>query len=196
MTVFKGVVIFALGFGFGVIGANMALKDSFEERVQEELDRVEMANQVKEYRNIPSDEADGSVTGQVGKLKLMQKEYTGIARRYDTQQEDPEEEASNSNGDINPYPYIITTQAFSFECEDHEKEILYYYGQDGVLCDDNQDLVGNWMELVGNVASYFDLTDGNHSESHAVYVRNERMQTDYEIIFLDKEYSTVVGEEK
>lgn len=191
MTVFKGVIIFALGFGFGVIGANMALKDSFEERVQERLDDIELGSKAR----VSADYGDpeGSITGQVSKLRLMRKEYTGLARQYDTQQEDPEEEDSNRNGDINPYPYVISTQAFSFECEDHEKEILYYYAQDGVLCDDNQDLVGNWTELVGNVDSYFGK---DASEEHAVYVRNERMETDYEIIFLDKKYSVVVlGEE-
>ena len=194
MTVFKGVVIFALGFGFGVIGANMALKDSFEERVQERLDDVEMGSKA----NVSADYGDpeGSITGQVSKLKLMRKEYAGVAKQYDTRPEDAEEEDGNRNGDINPYPYVISIQAFSFECDDHEKEILYYYGQDCVLCDDAQDRVDNGMELVGNVDSYFDLTNGNYNESHAVYVRNEIMQTDYEIIFLDKKYSVVVSGEE
>lgn len=191
MTVFKGVIIFALGFGFGVIGANMALKDSFEERVQERLDDIELGSKAR----VSADYGDpeGSITGQVSKLRLMRKEYTGLARQYDTQQEDPAEEDSNRNGDINPYPYVISTQAFSFECEDHEKEILYYYGKDRVLCDDQQDEVANQTALVGDVHSYFGV---DARDTHAVYVRNERMQTDYEIIFLDKKYSVVVSGEE
>ena len=191
MTVFKGVLIFTLGFGFGVIGANMALKDSFEERVQERLDEIELGSKTR----VSADHGDpeGRVTGQVSKLRLMRKEYTGLAKQYDTQQEDAEEEDSNRNGDINPYPYVITTQAFSFECDDHEKEILYYYGQDLVLCDDQQDEVADHTVLVGDVHSYFGV---DARDTHAVYVRNERLQTDYEIIFLDKKFSVVVSGEE
>jgi len=191
MTVFKGVLIFALGFGFGVIGANMALKDSFEERVQERLDDIELGSKAR----VSADHGDpeGSITGQVSKLRLMRKEYTGLAKRYDTQQEDAEEEDSNINGDVNPYPYVISTQAFSFECDDHEKEILYYYGKDRILCDDQSDEVTNHMVLVGDVHSYFGV---DARDTHAVYVRNEILQTDYEIVFLDKKFSVVVSGEE
>ncbi len=72
-------------------------------------------------------------------------------------------------------PYIISPEDFG-EIEEYEKISLYYFA-DGVLTDDNYELVDDVEEVVGNAPSFFgneDLDD--------IYVRNDAKRCDYELL--------------
>lgn len=85
-------------------------------------------------------------------------------------------------------PYIITAEEYS-EGESNGETFTYYAG-DSVLADENQDPVDDIRGTVGAEAlDHFGLGSG---DSRIVYVRNERIGIDFEIILHDGSYGEVV----
>lgn len=83
--------------------------------------------------------------------------------------------------------YVITPDEFA-ELEDYETHSLTYY-QDGVLTDEEDNPIDDIDELVGLES----LESFGMYETDSVYVRNERLKTDYEILLDMRSYSDVHG---
>lgn len=82
-------------------------------------------------------------------------------------------------------PYIISPDEFGEE-DEYETISLTYYA-DGVLADDMDYLVEDVKETVGNdYASHF-----GEYEDDSVFVRNDRLKADYEILMDERNYSDV-----
>jgi hypothetical protein len=89
-------------------------------------------------------------------------------------------------------PYIISLEEFSDEAPNYDKSTIYYYADDNTLSDENEEIITDVISIVGDQALY---SFGDRSEDpEIVYVRNEKLQIDYEIVCLNKSYSeTVLG---
>lgn len=85
-------------------------------------------------------------------------------------------------------PYVITDVEYS-EGE-YSTQTLHWY-KDGVLCDDDFNIVKDITRTVGNEA----LNSFGVYEGDAVYVRNDQYKIDYEILLEDDEYSRVAPRE-
>lgn len=83
-------------------------------------------------------------------------------------------------------PYVITSDEFLHEFDHHEKESLYYYTVDDVLTDDQLEPVKNQLNVVGQDAI------NRLSVEQNVWVRNEPLTTDYEIIRVTKSFKESV----
>jgi hypothetical protein len=90
------------------------------------------------------------------------------------------------NNVTNLSPYIIDIEQFSEEMEDNEKVTLYYYRDDQVLTDaDAEEVIADINGTVGK-----DSIDLLTSEiGNTVYVRNNKLRIDYEIVLLKQSYS-------
>lgn len=86
-------------------------------------------------------------------------------------------------------PYVISPDEFGSD-ENYGTETLYYY-DDGVLTDD----VNNPIEDVAGMVGDESLTTFGQYEDDAVYVRNERYMTDYEILADARKFADVVKSE-
>ena len=88
-------------------------------------------------------------------------------------------------------PYVISPDEFGNEFDYEEVSLTYY--ADGVLTDDQDNIIEDVEGLVG-------LDSLNHFgeyEDDSVFVRNDALQTDYEILADLRNYSdvcTVFGE--
>lgn len=80
-------------------------------------------------------------------------------------------------------PYIISDVEFSEEYDHHEKLTLLYYRLDDVLCDDTDDVVEDAEEVIG-----LEALDALDRET-TVWVRNETLGIDCEVIGLNKSYA-------
>lgn len=90
---------------------------------------------------------------------------------------------ANPNKDL---PYVITVDEFTDEFDQHDKVSLYYYKVDDVLCDEQEEVINEVEDTVGyNALSALDMQT-------TVWVRNERLRIDYEIIALNKSYAEQV----
>ena len=88
----------------------------------------------------------------------------------------------------NPFvekPYVISPEEFG-EFEEYEKISLTYYA-DQVLTDENNEEVDDVEEIVGEES----LTHFGEYEDDSVFVRNDRLKCDYEILLDQRNYSDV-----
>lgn len=83
-------------------------------------------------------------------------------------------------------PYVIPPAEFG-EKEDYDKISLTYYA-DNILVDDDNTL----LEDVENVVGFESLTHFGEYEDDSVFVRNDRLQCDYEILLDQRKYSDVL----
>lgn len=83
-------------------------------------------------------------------------------------------------------PYIIDDQEFTNEFDHHDKISLYYYRGDDVLCDEHEEVINDIEETVG-----YDALAALDMQT-TVWVRNEPLCIDYEIISINKAYAEQV----
>ena len=107
---------------------------------------------------------------------IIQKEgYTNYSRSVEEKKGDPFVEK----------PYVISPEEFG-EFEEYEKISLTYYA-DQVLTDENNEEVDDVEEIVGEES----LTHFGEYEDDSVFVRNDRLKCDYEILLDQRNYSDV-----
>ena len=72
--------------------------------------------------------------------------------------------------------------------DDYETFSLSYYS-DGVVADDNDDLVDDVDEVIGLES----LKHFGEYEDDSVFVRNDRLKCDYEILLDQRRYSDLIN---
>ncbi len=174
------VLAFMVGAGMGSICAWKLLKRKYERIVQEEIDSVKAA-----YATRESIEKAGKcfLEGFHDGIVKVAKERTqdnGDFKKYVSIIEDRKEEAFVEK------PYIISPEEFG-EFEEYEKISLTYYA-DQVLADENDEEVDDVDEIVGGDS----LTHFGEYEDDSVFVRNDRLKCDYEILLDQRNYSDVI----
>lgn len=87
---------------------------------------------------------------------------------------------------INGLPYVIDYAEYQDGPEEYEREFLYYYSVDRVLCEEDDAIVEDEEELVG--LDYEDVLDMQTT----VWVRNDELLTLYEIHRIDESYKISV----
>ena len=87
----------------------------------------------------------------------------------------------------NGLPYVIDFDEYEETIEGYERQTLYYYALDRVLCEDNDEEVEDEEVLVG-----FDYEDVLDMQTTA-WVRNDQIMVIYEIIRVDDSYAETVA---
>lgn len=87
-------------------------------------------------------------------------------------------------------PYVISTLDFMNGEDSFDKITITYFEEDDTLCDEREEVIPNVEATVGTEA----LTKFGHlsDDSKIVYVRNERIKTDFEIALDTRSYTEVV----
>lgn len=114
-------------------------------------------------------------------LKEMQKELRKL--KYVNYSKREEVDIVDTN------PYVISPEAFG-DMDDYETVSLTYYS-DGILADDADNIIEDVDDTVGKGS----LETFGEYEDDSVFVRNERLKCDYEILLDTRKYSDVVGDE-
>lgn len=87
-------------------------------------------------------------------------------------------------------PKLIKVEDFG-EIFTYDTETLYLYNGDSILADENDDIIENEDELIGDCLDKFNFRDSNET---SIYVRNDRLRTDYEILKVSGSYrDDVIG---
>lgn len=104
--------------------------------------------------------------------------YNDIYRKkYGTDDASPTEE---------DYPmYIITPEEYASR-EGYEAESLYYY-KNGVLTDEDDNVIPNMEEMVGEDA----VNHFGEYEEDVIHIRNDDLETDYEIQYVDEDFEPI-----
>lgn len=186
--------LFSLGFIIGAAsGATVAwylLKDKYETLAQEEIDSVKevFARREQEMkdetvkRNVAEGIKDSDRTKPDLKEYAEQLKKNGYTRYSDLSADD------GGVSDKQTKPYVIPPEQFG-DNEEHEQISLTYYA-DGVLADENDEVIEDVEDAVGIDS----LNHFGEYEDDSVFVRNDARKCDYEILFDQRTYSEVAEE--
>ena len=179
------VIIFVTGASLGSLVTWKLVKTKYEQIAQEEIDSVKevYANQYqeKEHKEEESSEEheeheeEDSDTSEYEELV----EKTGYAA-----ESEKEEEAEKEMNETKPY--VISPEEFGDS--DYPTVTLWYY-LDGTVTNDRHKIVSNVEELVGK--DFADHFGDYEYDPDAVYVRNDEMEVDYEILKDYRDFSEV-----
>lgn len=182
-TTLNNIVIFAAGAAIGSAVTWKILKERYERIAQEEINSVKEA-----YFGKPQDEEEVEETEEVVEEKnaltdireyaaqIQKQGYVDYANTGKTNQE-----VDNVNA-----PYVIPPEEFG-ENDDYETISLLYFA-DKVLTDDDYELVQNVDDVVGRES----LNHFGEYEDDSVFVRNDEMKADYEILLDPRNYRDVI----
>jgi len=175
---------FLLGMGIGAYVTYMYVKDMYAEIAQEEINSVKEAYAEK-AKNLQTDvitEDEKKEKADKAKNKSDISEYTvklkesGYTNYSEMSQEDNDVEV----------PYVIAPEDYG-ENDEYETISLTYYS-DGVLTDEDDEVIINPGELVGrDFASHF----GDY-EDDSVFIRNDNRKIDFEILMDYRTYQDVL----
>lgn len=196
----KDVLIFVLGAAAGSLATWKLIEKKYKDIAQEEIDSVkdtfskmkknEYPDKLEDYPDFEEfDDSDDSYDSDDEEPKSEQKidrnnkpdiveyakilsetGYTNYAERQDKKEKKGVEPVEDER------PYVISPDEFG-EKDGYENVTLTYYA-DGVLTDYFDNVISNVDEVVG-----FDSLDHfGEYEDDVVFVRNEKMETDYEIL--------------
>ncbi len=179
------IAAFVIGAAAGSLVTWHIAKKKYERIAQEEIDSVKVIfKSHKEDRGQhrlthPVDHDEEIVDGK-GVLDYLEKVKESGYAGYP----DREKEAVDDMDKVER-PYVIRPEEFG-EYDDYEKISLTYYA-DGVLADDGDEPVEDVDEIVGIES----LEHFGEYEDDSVFVRNDRLRCDYEILLDHSSYTEV-----
>jgi hypothetical protein len=217
-TKMKCAVTFAIGAALGALVGYKITKTKYEQIAQEQIDSVKEVFAKRQesvtavtmdcdgFRIVPRKENDTSDIQEKAKqakekpdinayTSKLQKEgyidYSAISAKKPTpkteQVDDPGENNDVETGtDDEQKPYVISPDEFG-ENEDYDRIGLNYFA-DKVLAHDDDTLFEDVDEIIGLES----LTHFGEYEDDSVFVRNDRLKIDYEILLDSRNYSDVI----
>jgi hypothetical protein len=198
----NNIIIFSLGAAIGSLITWKLIKTKYEQMAEEEIDSVkevfyarkkELEDRYEEEDDSCDEDADEDEAEAERKRNEQEYQriintngyatysYDEVLKKKATEDGDDEMEPSFSS----TKPYTIPPDEFG-EADGYGVETLTYYA-DGVLTDDWGNIIENVDELVG-VDS---LKTFGEYEDDSVFVRNDDLKCEYEILLDNQKYSDI-----
>lgn len=191
----KSFMSYFLAFSFGAAAGSVVawrlLKDKYEQIAQEEIDSVKAEyssrHKTEDENELPMDTLEDKPVNptdlkQFAKI-IQSNEYVDYSNVDETTEQPKEVKAVISDDK----PYVITPEEFGeFEDDGYECVSLTYYA-DGVLTDEYDEPVNDIENKVGeDFSEHF-----GEYENDSVFIRNDRLRKDFEILADVRNYSDV-----
>lgn len=171
---------FTVGAAIGSAVTWVIAKKAYEKLAQEEIDSVKEVF-TKRYSEKKDTDAPNTTEEEVKEDIPADPEV----EEYKTQVE--EYGYSNRKEEPQYEPYVIAPEEFG-EKPGYDEQSLTYYA-DQVLTDDDDNLIRNVDAVVGIES----LTHFGEYEDDSVFVRNDRLKCDYEILLDQRRYADVIA---
>jgi hypothetical protein len=170
------VIAFGAGVGAGVASAWLVMRKHYEDLADEEIESVKEfykksnpeIEKKKEVVKILNDSKSSIVLGETDSTEHIA--YEKIAKRYSHSESEAKAETTDK-------PYVITPEMFVAENRDWDKITLTWYSRNGLLVTEEDEPI-DIRASIGEEA----LSRIGEYEKGVVYVRNERLEIDYEVI--------------
>lgn len=183
-----GFVMFLVGATVGSVATWLCLKRYYERITQEEIDSVKAAfvERKPAITNIAKNEKQEENQHKVDisnlkpdlvnyKAKLQEEGYTNYTEHSKKNTEEKRDE-----------PYVISPDDYG-EDDNYTQISLVYYTGDGVLTDDEDEIIEYIRDTVGeDFAEHF-----GEYEDDSVFIRNDLLKCDYEILRDNRSYADV-----
>lgn len=166
-------MIFGLGVAIGSLATWQLLKNKYEQLTREEIDSVKEVF----YRKNNSETEDQDIKDE-HEEKMTRASYEETIKNYTGyyDKSDPKD------------PYVIPPEEYG-DNEEYEEILLTYY-VDGVVTDDNGEIIDDVEEIIGHALESF-----GEYEEESVHVRNDERKAYYEIIRDPRTYEDMYREE-
>lgn len=178
------VLMFAVGAAIGSAVTWKLVKTKYELLAQEEIDSVKEAfsSEKKESTDKNQENVIDADEEDIAKLH-------DIVNKMDYASYSSGKEKKGDNDEMKKdTPYVISPDEFG-EIDDYETVSLTYY-EDGVLTDESDEPI----EDIENTVGYDAFNHFGEYEDDSVFVRNDELMTDYEILMDMRKYSDVEGQ--
>ena len=168
----KNTIIFTVGAAIGSAVTWKILKTKYEQIANEEIESVkEVYREKMSFDDSDEDESEDEPDEEIVDCDV--KKLVNIISNNGYS----EEEVNENMGK----PYVISPD--EYDENDYETETLYYY-PDGVLTDMYNNIITNVEGTIGKKS----LTRFGEYEDDSVFVRNDELETDYEILLQPDNY--------
>jgi hypothetical protein len=182
--------------------------DATRRHYQRNKKHLEIVEEKEDENDIPSDAKEALIEYQGGdpdeELEMDTRRGSVIAQRKYTRyhkgnvrpgdvvakienQNEGEEPSNNQEDEVRDRnrPYVISSEEFFQNESDHEQVTVSYIVEDQTLLDGENDPIKNFERMTGPITPHmFGLRSG---EPHIVYIRNEEMATDLEVVRIEGE---------
>lgn len=182
----NNLLMFTAGAVIGSVVTWKLVKTKYEQIANEEIESVKEVlgrghrTEIDPMDEIDDDEDEEYTPSEEDIAQLKETISTNGYRRYSTKKEEKEEE------DVDK-PYVISPEEFArIDEDDYEIVSLVYYA-DGVLTDELDNIIEDVESMVGEDS----LTHFGEFEDDSVFVKNDRLQTAYEILRDTSRYDDV-----
>ena len=162
-SILSKAFIFAVGAAIGSAVTWKLVKTKYEKIADEEIESVKEVYSKKAYNEVKAD-AD---------------EYSELINKNGYSGDIPENKEEGD--DDMKKPYVISPDDFG---ETGYEQVTLFYYNDKVLADDADNEIDDIDALVGEES----LNHFGEYEEDSVYVRNDEMKTDYEILISERDY--------
>ena len=176
----KGAVIFAFltGAAVGSVVTWKMLKDKYEQLAREEIQ--EAYSRTKQLKKVLAD-VDEEHEVEEAEYQRAVRDYTSLS----TAPMPPSRLENREEDEPMKKPKVVSPEEFG-EIDEYDTKSLTYW-QDGVLTDENDEVV----EDVESLVTKDSLTHFGEFEDDSVFVRNDELMVDYEILLDTRRYADV-----
>ena len=191
--------MFMAGVTVGSAATWLCVKRYYEKIAQEEIDSVKavFAERKPDFNvknnNEKDEQSENQHKADIAKLKPDLVNYAAKLQKegYTNYTEHSQKNNITEKDESMPdKPYIISPDEFG-NSDNYTQISLTYYAKDGVLADDEDEIVEEVDDTVGDdFADHF----GDY-EDDSVFVRNDRLRCDFEILKDNRSYREVTGME-
>lgn len=101
----------------------------------------------------------------------------------DDSEDDEDDDISDERGHHSG-PYEITAGEFCNNRTYYDKVSVNYFGEDEVVADDRDEVMGNAFKVLGDIRTAFNAP----RKPNVIYIRNEDLEVDYEVSYVDGSY--------
>ena len=183
------VIGFVMGAAVGATVTWFIVKKRYERLAQEEIDSTKEAltrlykteddknPEVEEVESESSDEESSTTNYYSGAVDALG--YGKVISHREPRNDIPKNTTR---------PFVIAPEEFG-EIEEYDKVSLTLFA-DRVLADDNDEVIHNVEEIVGHDS----LNHFGEYEDDSVFVRNDRLRCDYEILLDQRTYAKFLEE--
>lgn len=187
---FKTLIIFFAGVGIGALGMRFYLKDKLDKEVKLTLEKINTEFE-KEQKRLNEEEHEEIKSNEYHQnkedIKRFKSETAKLAydKFFEVGTESLKGAETMHPTESPSVPYLISSNNFATD-RTLDKVTLTYYINADIVCEETE-AVDDVMSLIGD-----EWRDHFHDEEEGVvYVRNENMGADYEIILDESDRETV-----
>ena len=191
----NNVIAFATGAFIGSVVTWKFVEKKYRQIAQEEIDAMsDYYRKKKEAEDEEAEDTENYIESESERCEeLREGVLMGGAIEVPLPQEYKDLTSQYSGTEVSlmeDRPYVIPPEAYG-ELDGYESVSLNYY-TDGVVADDYDEIIEDVDDIIG-VES---LTHFGEYEDDAVFVRNDRLRCDYEVLRDTRKFSELLSDEE